>query len=276
MTLYSPQANGSFLPFDVGALIVQPVTTESIATRISTVVKTGAQTFRIPIVSADPTAAWTAEGAEIAPSDPTLTELIVTPKKLAGLTVISNELAHDSSPEAAKVVGDGLARDLARKIDAAFFAATTVNGPSGVKSLTTTVVSAGGNWSNVDPFTEAQYAAEGAGTTITAFVANPADALLLAKLKAATASNLNLLQPDPTQAGRRTIGGVPLYISTAVTVGEVWAIPQDRAFVVIREDATVTADSSVFFTSDRVAVRATLRVGFAFPQPLGLVKITKV
>jgi hypothetical protein len=34
----------------------------------------------------------------------------VTPKKLAGLTVITNELAMDSSPAALQVVGDGLVR----------------------------------------------------------------------------------------------------------------------------------------------------------------------
>ena len=33
--------------------------------------------------------------------------------------------------------------------------------------------------------------------------------------------------------------------------------------------------TSVFFTSDRVAVRATLRVSFGFTYPLAVVKITK-
>jgi hypothetical protein len=42
-----------------------------------------------------------AEGAEITPSDPKLPELTVTPAKVAGLTIISRELADDSSPAAA-------------------------------------------------------------------------------------------------------------------------------------------------------------------------------
>ncbi len=68
-------------------------------------------------MTADPTASWVAEGAEITRSDPTLQELIVTPPKVAGLYIISRELADDSSSGAAQVVGDGLARDIARRIE---------------------------------------------------------------------------------------------------------------------------------------------------------------
>ena len=271
MTLSS--ANGSFLPDQVHDLIVRPVEQASVATQVSTVVRTSAASFRIPVVSADPTAAWIAEGAEITASDATFTETTATFKKLAGLTIVSRELADDSSPEAAKVVGDGLARDIARKLDQAYFAATTSNGPSGIKSLTTTTVDRGESWTDVDSFTEAVYAAEAQGAVIDNWVSNPADALLLAKLREQTGSLKPLLQPDVTQAGRRTIAGVGLLTSTAVTAGEIWGIPKARTFVVIRTDVTIEQDRSVFFTSDRVAIKATLRCGFAFPQPLAIVKI---
>jgi hypothetical protein len=55
--------------------------------QVSTVtVSTSANRYRIPTPTADPTAAWVAEGAEIPISDPTLAELSVTPAKVAGLT----------------------------------------------------------------------------------------------------------------------------------------------------------------------------------------------
>jgi HK97 family phage major capsid protein len=38
---------------------------QSVAAQVSTVVPTSSHDFRVPIASADPTAAWTAEGAEI-------------------------------------------------------------------------------------------------------------------------------------------------------------------------------------------------------------------
>ncbi len=51
-------------------------------------------------------------------------------------------------------------------------------------------------------------------------------------------------------------------------------IPQDRAYLVVRDDATVETDKSVYFTSDGVAVKATMRVGFAFVHPQAIVRIT--
>lgn len=264
----------SFLPGEYGDLIVRPVTRASIATTVSQTVITGGASFRVPVVAADPAASWTAEAAEIAPSDATLAEVVVAFKKLAGLTIVSNELLADASPEAAQVVGDGLARDIASKLDQAFFAATTTNGPAGIKSLTTSTTSAGGNWTDTDAFVSAVFAAEAQGASLTAWVAHPTDALALSTLKA-TGSNIGLLQPDATQAGRRLVAGLPLYVSNAVTVGEVWGVPQDRMLVVIRSNVDVQIDSSAFFTSDRSAIRATMRVGFAFPHPLAIVKVTK-
>ena len=260
-------------PEEVGTLVVRPLMEQSVSAQVSTVIPTNSHDFRVPIVSADPTAAWTQEGQEISVSDPTITELTVTPKKLAGLTVITNELAADSSPAALQVVGDGLVRDLKRKLDAAFFGNTTTNGPSGLGSLTTTVIDAGDAWANLDAFEGAKSAAETLHTELGAFVTNPATALTLAQLKETTDSNKPLLGADPTSPTSRVIGGVPLYVSPEVGTNIVWGIPMAHSLLVYRQDATVVTDSSVFFTSDRVAVRATLRASFGFTYPLGIVKI---
>lgn len=275
MTTTSGTSPGSFLPPEFSDLIIRPVTRASIAATISSTIVTLGASFRVPVVAADPAAGWTAEGAEISPSDASLAEAVVAFKKVAALSIVSNELLADASPEAAQVVGDGLSRDIATKLDAAYFAATTTNGPSGLKSLATTTVSAGGSWDNIDAFTEAQYAAEGEGATLTSWIAHPSDALSLSTLKTATDSAVPLLTPDVTKAGRRAVAGVPLLTSTAVTAGEVWGVPQDRVLVVIRNNVDVVLDSSVYFTSDRAAIRATMRVGFAFPHPLAIVKVTK-
>ena len=72
----------ALLPDEYGPLVVQPALDASVFAQVATTVTTGATEYRIPIVSADPTAAWVAEGAEITPSDPTLQELTVTPPKL--------------------------------------------------------------------------------------------------------------------------------------------------------------------------------------------------
>ena len=135
----------------------------------------------------------------------------------------------------------------------------------------------GGSWASLDSFEAAKSAAETLHTQITAFVANPATALALSTIKeySSVGSNKPLLQADPTQPTSRTISGVPLYVSPAVANDIVWGVPRQHSLFVLRQGSTVVTDSSVFFTSDRVAVRATLRVSFGFTYPLAAVKITK-
>jgi len=277
MTLLDSTAGGILRPEDVGPLIVRPVSLASRAFLVSTQVQTASKDYRLPIVNADPSASFVAEGQEIPVTDADIEELIVTPGKVAGLTVVSRELAEDSSPEATQVVGDGLARDIAKQVDAAFFGTTTANGPDGLRNLSgVTVVDATGALVNLDAFAEAIAESLNVGGTITSFVASPTVALALAQLKqfGATDSNVPLLQPDPTQPTRRLVQGVPLIISPAVGDDVVWGIPQEFSFAVLHNDVTLDVDTSAFFTSDRVGVRTTLRVGFGWPHPASIVRIT--
>ena len=96
---------------------------------------------------------------------------------------------------------------------------------------------------------------------------------MLAKLKVETGSNLPLLGADPTQATKRNVLGFPLLASSAVTAGTVWGLPKVRAMVVQRTNVELAVDRSAYFTSDRTAIRATMRVGFAFPHAAAVQKI---
>jgi HK97 family phage major capsid protein len=266
-------------PAQVGDLVIQPLIQQSIAGEVLSAVSIGTHSYRVPLVTADPAASWTAEGAEITATDATLDELDITPSKLAALSVISRELANDSSPAAAQAVGDGIVRDLVRKVDAALFTATTTNGPGGLPGLSgiTTVSGPATAYVNVDPFSDAIYTAAQHNGDITAWVTNPATAMALAKVKQYTSgsSNVPLLGADPTMPGRRQILGIPLLTSPSVTTTNnvVWGISKSYGYFVIRQDAEVESDRSVFFTSDRVAIRATMRIGFGFPNPAAIVKI---
>lgn len=276
-------ANRAFLPEQIHPLIVQPVEAASIALQVAETVHTDTQvgSYRVPIVAADPTAQWVAEGEEIAPSAANLRETASAFYKVAGLTVITRELAEDTSPSAANLVGAGLARDIARKVDAAYFGSRVLDEipnpeqPAGLEDLAgINEIDAGNAWANTDPFAEAVYAAEGTGATLRAFVANPADALLLAKVKKQTGSNEPLLGNDPTQATRRVIGGVPLLVSPGVEPGTVWGIPAGRTIAAIRSDVSLEIDRSVYFTSDRIAVKATMRIALLYPHAAAVQKIT--
>src|SRR3954468_22625170 len=280
MTLTTGTAGPLLTPEQVEDLLVLPVLAASVALNplVSTVVRLTGSTYRIPRVTADPVAGFVAEGAEIPVSDLTTNELVVTPYKVAGLSVVTSELAEDSSPEASTEVGAGLARDIARKVDAAFFGGVAANTPSGLASLTVGAgnvqdIAAGTAPTNLDAFAQAQMLAGNVGAEITSFVANPVTALVLANLKDQTGSGRPLLQADPTKPTRRMIFGVPVLTSPEAPVGTIWGMSAARVTTVVRRAANVQADRSVFFTSDRVAVRATCRVGFGFPHPAALVRI---
>ena len=258
-------------PAQVHELIVRPVMAMSVAAQVAQVVQTDASAYRFPVVKSDPVAQWVEEGEEIPPSDAELDEVLVQPAKLAGLSIITRELAEDSSPEAQQAVGNGLARDIARKLDAAFFGSRggSLVQPAGLGDLPGPMLAAvSGPFTNTDVFASAVGGAELLGSTVGAFVTDPTTALSLALVKKAAGSNEPLLGTDATEPGLRRILGIPLLVSPSVQPDTVWGIPSGQAFLVIRAGTRIEVDRSVFFTSDRVAVKATMRVGFGFPAPV--------
>ncbi|MEO3757067.1 phage major capsid protein [Mycobacterium sp. B14F4] len=270
---------GILTPEEVGELVVRPIIAASTALQVCNVVPTDSGDFRIPIIADDAGAQWVAEAADIPLDDADVTEEIVRPTKVAGLTKVSSELAQDSSPAATQVVGESIARSIARQIDLAFFSNTTANGPDGLLSLgATQFVTAGSGFTNVDPFTEAASLVEGVGGNVTAWCTNASTALVLATLKEETGSNKPLLQPDPTQASRRLIGGAPLFVvpgaaGAAIGDGRVWGLDGSRVFAIMRRDVEVAIDASYFFNSDSFAVRSTARLGFGYPDERCVVRI---
>ncbi|MDK9655204.1 phage major capsid protein [Propionibacterium freudenreichii] len=277
----TPNTPQAWLPETIGELIVQPVQAASVAITALGSVFADAQTdqYRVPVVKTDPAAAWVPEGTEIPVSEQGLGEDADRFHKLAGLTIVSSELANDSNPDAAEQVGLGLARDIARKLDGAFFGSrgASENQPRGLGDITgvNAIATSTTAWQSLDPFTSATYAAENVGAQLAAFVANPDDALALAQLKDQTGSNRPLLGTDPTTATKRLIDGVPLLTSPAVAAGTVWGLPGlGQVLIAIRSDTSLVRDESVFFTSDRVAIRATMRVTTLFPHPAAIQRIS--
>lgn len=260
-------------PEEVAALVIEPLSIESVAMQTSTVVHINSHEYRIPVLTGDPDTSWVAEGAEIPIDQADFGEVLVSPGKCSGITLVTRELSEDGTPEATRVIGQRLVQSLKRKIDSAWFASATTDGPSGLGSITPSVVDATAGVTNVDAFLEAVAAAEQVGAKIDSFVAHPSTILNLAKLKKATGSSEPLLSTDAAGPAGRTVAGTPLIASPDAPVTAVWGIPKAFSQVVIRRDPEVTVDSSAFFTSDRLAVRATVRVGFGFAHPAALVRI---
>lgn len=279
---YSATLSALNRPDAVGPLIIEPVTQASVALRVSTVWQTDSQSVVIPKITDDPSADWLPENTEIPASEATGDSISVTPKKLAGITYIANELADDTSPEAGAIIGQRLAADMGHKIDRAFFGSHITDDenpdynaarPLGLESIPLVNLSridANPTGSSLDAFAEAVAAAEAQGVTIENWVTTPAIKLALRKLKTATGSNSYLLDYIN---GQLTVHGAPVLSSPQVTTGSVWGLPPTRAYTVLRKDVEVRFDTSVRFQFDQIAVRGVMRLAFGFPHTKGIVLI---
>ncbi|WP_181135454.1 phage major capsid protein [Rathayibacter sp. AY2B3] len=261
-----------------GALIVRPLAQESLALALTTLVSTAGSSYTFPLITEDPTAAWVAEGGEIPTSQAAADSITVTPTKLAGLSIISSELADDTSPEAAELIQQGLARDMAKKVDAAFFAPDApANGSPIARGLESVQYSwLGAAPEGLAPFIDALAIAESKGATVSAWVTTPAIASQLAKLTVSEDSALPLFGTGATNGIQRQVLGIPLYVSSRVEAGVVWGIPSDRSYTIIRTNIDYVVDRSRFLEFDKVAIRAIMRIAFAFPDPTSIVKISSV
>lgn len=274
MTLITSAAGG-LLPAEYGQLVSKPVEALSVAFLVGTKVNITAHDYRIPVLDTDVVTGAVVEAAEITPSDAVFTELVITPAKFAGLSIISNEMANDSDPSAADQVGMSIARQLANSMDKALFTDLAAPNPAGLAALTgISTVDAPEAFADLDPLEEAVSLSEAAGGRVTHWVTGAETALSIAKLKSATGSNQGLLNSDLTSEGRRSILGRPVVISPFVPAGTVYGISRDDFLVITREDTRLDIDRSAWFSSDRVGVRGVMRCGFAFPVPATQVRIT--
>ncbi|MYW05764.1 phage major capsid protein [Streptomyces sp. SID3343] len=264
----------SILPDEYGELVEKPVRELSLAMQIGTTVETGSTHYRVPLLTSDVTVGAVAEGAEITPSDVKFDEIIVTPAKFAGLTVISREMAEDSSPSAGDQIGRSIARQIANSVDKALLNVLAAPNPSGLASLAgISKVAAPVTYKDLDPLEEALSLSEAAGGNITAWVMDAATALEIAKLKDQANSNRGLLNSDMTAEGRRQILGRPVFVSPYSPADVVYGVSRSELLTIIRNGTKLDVDKSVYFTSDRVAVKGTMRIGFAFPIEAAHVRI---
>jgi HK97 family phage major capsid protein len=276
MTFSTTSGAAVLTPEQVMDLVIQPLLNTAVCTRVSTPVQTASHDTRSPLLKTDPTADWTPESQEIDITDPVVGELVITPPKVAGLVVVSNEFVNDSDPSALEIVGQGLVRDIRDKIDSAYFGNTVANGPDGIESLANVATTTSAFDGSLDVVAEAISLGEQNGVTLDemSLVLHPTDTLRLGTAKTDdTDSNVSLLAPDASSPTKRSVLGVPLYSCQFVTEGTGWLIPHTRTFVVIRQDASVVSDPSPFFSSDRTAVRAVMRVSPAFPHEEAIVRV---
>ena len=274
----SPGVGGMVPQQWAAELLREPLTRTALAfdPAVSTTAVTPNVTMHFPRLTDDVTSSWVEEGAEISPSDAAFAEVAVTPTKCAALSIVSREMADDSSPDSASVIGQSIANSLAQTIDSAFFGALAAPAPSGLAALTgVSEVQGAAERTSFDDFNAAVSGAEQVGANLTAWVTHPTTALALSTIKEGSDSVRPLMGADPTSPTRSVILGRPVLTSNAIPSddGLVWGLDSSRIRTVLREDILVEQSRDVYFTSDRIALRGVARVGFAFLHPASVIRL---
>ncbi|CAM3213679.1 phage major capsid protein [Prescottella defluvii] len=271
MAVLNNNLANAFTPEDYGKLIDTEVDAKSVAFQAATVVNTDKHQVRFPVLLSDPETGWYAENTPITLVDPETNEIVVIPSKVAGLTQVSNEAVDDTDPAVAAIIGQALARDIGKKIDAAFFGNTVTNGPSGLLSVSgVQMVDTGAGWTTLDYVHDAKSQAMAHGADLTHIVLAPDVALALSKAKTGTGSNQGLL--ETVDDGIKLAGLIAL-VSPAVTPGNAWALDSSQVMTVRRKGTTVSQSKDAAFGSDATQIRAVSRVGFGYANPAGIVRL---
>lgn len=277
MASFLSVAPDQWVPELAGSHVNEALTTESVAYRIGNHQRINATRIRIPRYTGDPTSAWVAEGADLNISDAQLNGFDVEPRTIAVLSKISRQFFDDNGSLSTEVLA-GQGRDLARRVDQALFGtnAGNINAPQGLEDVddTNVIPVVGGQWADLDPFAAAKFHAEALGEHVDWFIAHPDDALALSVIKDQADSTRPLLGPDPSEAGRTSILGVPVLVTDAVTTGTVWAIPNRHLHIVERNSVTAEISHELFFGSLGVALRSFARIGFGYSRPAAISRIT--
>ncbi len=239
------------------ALLNSPVTT----------IHTDSKVLHIPRLAVHPTAAWTAELAEL-PSDAGTEDVIaLLPRKIGNTILLSRESIEDASVDVLNALGVGMARGLSHAIDSTAFGAVleTSTTPGGLLYGVTADETPA--TVTIDSILDGVGAIEGFGGTANAVFLNSADLTAVRKSKTTTGAYLALpggsMTGDISAPGIETIGGARVYVSPGLPLGD--AVVADARFiqVAIRRDISVDFSEENQFTADAVVARVTARIDWA-------------
>lgn len=275
--LTTSQPSGvSLSPEERASLIVEPLERDSLALNTTRVLPTIRDTLQVPLLTEDVPTDFVAEGAELPQGEPVVNEATLTPHKIAAMTVLSSELAEDSEPEAANLIGQSIARSIRLKLDQAFLLAASGGLPSPGLLTGSNFTDGGALGDNLDGLSDAITMVEAASGKADVIVMSPTTWGRLSKLKVlATDSNQPLLGVDggANAAQQRTLFGVAVHVDHAVAADVVGVWDSSAVATAMRRDVRVESDASRYFDTDSVAVRATLRADWKVLDPARVVRL---
>jgi len=251
------------------------------------VIATERDSVTFPALTADVAPGWYAEAGAITAGDPTLASVVATPRKLAHLVQLSNEVIDDSDPSVLDVLNAHLVAVLGLKLDLGIFegsgTAPEIRGLANVSGIgSVSMGTNGGQVTSLDPFADALAALEAANAKPGAIVLGPRTWATVRKLKD---SQGRPLVGNGSADAPPTIFGLPVHVTqlsvtetqgSASNCSSVYVYEPGQVVLVRRADVEVEVDRSRLFNSDQSEVRAKLRADLIVPNPTAVCRIVGI
>ncbi len=252
------------------------------------IIATDRAQLQFPKLSADAATSFYNEAQAITPSDPTFVTLTATPRKLAALVQLSNEVVDDSDPSVVDVLTSHIATILGLRLDLAVYegsgTAPEVRGLKNITGIQTLGMGVNGAAvTSLDTFSDAIALLEAVNARAGAIILPPRTWNTVRKLKDTT--NRPLLG-DGAGTTAPNILGVPVYVSsqlstletqgTSTAASSIYIYDPTQVIIVRRNDASIELDRSRLFNQDMSEMRGTARADVLAPNPTAIVRIVGV
>jgi HK97 family phage major capsid protein len=254
-------AGGYFVPDQQAGTWFDMLRARSVVLQAGPVmIEANSDTVRVPKVATGTVVSMTAENASISQGDPTFSEVVLTPRKAAALTLVSNEVLEDSSPSVREVLARDHLEQVALLLDQQFLAGNgTAPNMRGIRNFTgvsSTELGANGAQIAFDNLADQldRLRRSNAGACPAWFMHLRTWAAV-AKLKDTT--NRYLVGPDPTVEAPMRLFGIPVYISNQISIAETQGSANNASHIIL-------ADMNQIVVAQRKAIQVEYSRDFAF------------
>ncbi len=218
------------------------------------------ESLRIPTLTAYSTAAQYAAGSAISDDEPTMSSVLLEPKKQAFIIKVASELASDASFPLESLLVEQAGNAIGTRVNSLATVGTGSGETEGVVTAAASAVEASATAISADDLIELYYSLDGAARQLGAsFMANGSTIAEIRKLKDGSGRYLY----DPVTAGQQTVLGVPLLENPAmddIGTGNRPIVAGYLPSYALLTTGLVTAISTdAFFANDEIGYRFTYR-----------------
>ena len=242
----------------------------------------GASTYSYAAVNTIPTAAWRAESAAVAESDPVFRSVVATPRSLSFQFKMSRELLADGQG-LVEAINGAIAQSFARALDFAGLRGTgTAPMPRGI--LNTALIQSVTNGANglalagyANIFSAAQLLAEANAPAPTAMIMSPRSLIKLGGLLDSTGQPLRIpgMLEGVTQIATSQIPN-NLTVGTSTDCSEIYVGDFSTVHFAMRESVSVQLLNELYAATGEVGFACHIRADFVATYPSALAVITGV